>query len=966
MRGKQWLMVLLGWMAAGSVWSADGKPLTVEDIMKFREIKRAAISDDGAWITYLSEPDRGDGEAVAIRVKGKKAFRIERGSKIAVSKDGRWIAALQKPSVIDVAAAGDDKKKKEALKANLVLVEVSSGKREVVERTKDFAFSHDGNWLAVHMEMPEPDKDEKKAKKAKKGREPKASPMTLRHLPSGTTTETALVVQFEFAPEKPVLTWVEDHEDGAGNGIYMRRLGDDAGEPAGLLVGDYLKFPKTVFSENGEHLALLVGHPKPKTEASEDEDAEEGEAEESEAETEMGSEGSASTQEDGEAEPKAKPPKTEPRHKLYLWATDSESARELDVARANYYISEHTNLAWSKDGARLFFGYKPEFELDEDKAKPEPYSAANYFDTERILQGRGLDVWHGEDPFIKTYDKTNWKRTSKQDFLAVYHRESGTWTPLADQIVPSGRATDHPHATLLTSDLPYRRASTWEGQSRDVWLADLKDGTKYKVAEALDTWTRSSLSPDGRKVVYYQDGGYHLFDADSGETTAFGQDVDVPWANEDHDYPASVPGYGIAGWLEDGSAVLLYDKYDIWAVGLAGNETYCLTGGEGRRRHIVYRIEETDPDKLFHKPGETLLLKGYFDLEKHSGFYRATLGQAGVSKLIEDKKTFELLAKAKDSDRLMFTREDFHEFPDLWITDPDFKKPKKMTEENPQIGDFAFGDPELVSWTSADGEPLQGILIKPGNYEAGKRYPVVVYYYRFFTQRMYQFNQMVINHRPNFPWYTSNGYAVFLPDIRFEVGLPGPAAVKCLVPGVQKIVDMGIADPKAIGLHGHSWSGYQTAYVVTQTDIFAAAVAGAPVSNMTSAYSGIRLGSGLARQFQYEQSQSRIGGSLWEDRDLYIENSPVFFADRIETPMLIQFGDKDEAVPWQQGIELYLAMRRLDKDVVFLQYRDEPHHLKKYPNKLDYTLKMKAYFDHYLKGEPAEAWITEGVPYKGK
>jgi dipeptidyl aminopeptidase/acylaminoacyl peptidase len=197
------------------------------------------------------------------------------------------------------------------------------------------------------------------------------------------------------------------------------------------------------------------------------------------------------------------------------------------------------------------------------------------------------------------------------------------------------------------------------------------------------------------------------------------------------------------------------------------------------------------------------------------------------------------------------------------------------------------------------------------------------------------------------------------------VGRPGMSAVEALVPGVQKLVEMGLADPDAIGLHGHSWSGYQTAFVVTQTHAFAAAVAGAPVSNMTSAYGGLRYGSGLSRMFQYEKSQSRIGATLWEDLDAYIDNSPVFYADRIETPLLIMFGDQDDAVPWTQGVELYMALRRLDKEAVFLQYRDEPHHLRKDGNKLDYSIKMLEFFDHYLKGAPAPEWLSEGVPYRG-
>jgi len=271
-----------------------------------------------------------------------------------------------------------------------------------------------------------------------------------------------------------------------------------------------------------------------------------------------------------------------------------------------------------------------------------------------------------------------------------------------------------------------------------------------------------------------------------------------------------------------------------------------------------------------------------------------------------------------------------------------------------------------VTWNSLDGLPLEGVLIKPANYQPGRRYPVIVYFYERMSQRLFEFNEPVVNHRPSFSVYTSAGYAIFLPDVVFDIGHPGYSATKCLVPGVQKLIDMGIADPKAIGLHGHSWSGYETAFVITQTNIFAAAIAGAPVANMTSAYGGIRWESGLARQFQYEETQSRIGGSLWEYPERYIENSPLFFADRVETPLLIMHGDEDGAVPWYQSIELYLAMRRLGKDCIFLEYRGEPHHPQKYPNKLDYSIRMMQYFDHYLKGEPAAEWISKGVAYNGK
>jgi dipeptidyl aminopeptidase/acylaminoacyl peptidase len=476
-----------------------------------------------------------------------------------------------------------------------------------------------------------------------------------------------------------------------------------------------------------------------------------------------------------------------------------------------------------------------------------------------------------------------------------------------------------------------------------------------------------SLSPGGRFLVWFMEDHWHLFDAETGVTRNLTEGLDVAFFDVDHDYPSPRGGHGVGGWVEGDRAVLIHDKFDVWRFPTSGGTPVNLTQGKGRERELVLRILAVDPEVEAFGPNARLHLASFDWKDKSFGYFATRASDGGLEPLLDEEKRFRVLAKAENADRLLYVREDYDEFPDLWVANLWFGDRSRVTDVNPGLLDrFAWGTSRLVEWTSDDGIPLQGVAILPGNYREGERYPVLTYFYRFFSQRLHEFNQPVINHRPSFPIYASDGYIVFLPDVRFEVGRPGISSLKSVVPGVKRLVELGLADPDALGLHGHSWSGYTTSYIVTQTNIFAAAVAGAPVSNMTSAYGGIRWGTGLARQFQYEQTQSRLSGSLWEARSDYIENSPLFYTDRIETPLVIMHGDEDEAVPWYQSIEFYLALRRTGKEAVFLQYRGEPHHPRKYANKLDYSLKMKAFFDHHLKGAPPPDWWARGVPHAGR
>ncbi len=966
-RPCRFFILLASLLCVAGAASAGTEPLTFAELMKFRQIEDTSISRDGSWIAYTLEPDRGESAVIARSLDGEKEHHVERCAEPTLSGDSRFLACTVLPTQKerDDDAAKKSGKDDDAPRNGMVLLSLVDGRLWGFDEVESFAFSEDGRHLVrKHHEPREDEADDGEETEASEETaqtqseaetpeeddedRPIGTRLVWRELASGVEHEIAHVTAYALDEPSRFLAYAVAAPWGEENGIYVRDLGGDPTEALTLLARQSSRVTELTWAEESSRLAFV---------AAVDDDL----------------------HEPGPAE-------------VWLWngipVADPELLASSDEAPDGWRIPSNNRLRFSKDGERLFFGYawidpvreqrrledqqdqreerererREEAGDDEDPEEEEPFDP---YDVEALAEERGLDVWHWNDPRINPNQKKQWDEVEKDRvYLAVAHVNSGRVVRLADRELPEVEPSDNARAVLATSGLPYRKLITWDGWYADVYHVDLNSGERHRVASRLRGPT-AELSPDGRFVVYWSSPHWFLWDAEDGSTRNLTEGLDVPFADEDDDYPAPDPSYGVADWVAGDQGVLLYDKFDVWRFPAPSGHPINLTSGEGRDAQRRFRLVDLDPEVDHVEPDERLLLHGYHDRQKNDGFWETRADRPQLKRLLEEERRFRFVAKAEEAEHLIYTRESYSEFPDLWAADLSLGNRRQLSTANPQIDRFAWGDAELVEWTSMDGIPLQGVLIRPGGYEEGRRYPVLVYFYRFFSQRLHEFNEPVINHRPSFPLYASNGYAVFLPDVRFEIGRPGLSAVKALVPGVQKLVDMGIADPEAIGLHGHSWSGYQAAYAITQTDIFAATVAGAPVSNMTSAYSGIRLGTGLARQFQYEQSQSRIGGSLDEALPKYIENSPVFHARHVKTPLLIQFGDEDEAVPWEQGIELYLALRRLEKDVVFLQYRGEPHHLKRYPNKLDYSIKMKQYFDHHLKGEPAPSWMIEGVPYLG-
>jgi dipeptidyl aminopeptidase/acylaminoacyl peptidase len=331
------------------------------------------------------------------------------------------------------------------------------------------------------------------------------------------------------------------------------------------------------------------------------------------------------------------------------------------------------------------------------------------------------------------------------------------------------------------------------------------------------------------------------------------------------------------------------------------------------------------------------------------------------------ERRFSTPQRAKAADVMLFTRESVREFPDLWVSGFDFADMREISDANPQQSEYIWADVELVTWRSADGVSLEGLLYKPEDFDSSQTYPTVVNFYERDSDNLYRHHAPVPHRsviRPTF--YASRGYLVFMPDVRYRVGYPGESALNAVVPGVLSLVRRGYVDANAIGVQGHSWGGYQIAYMVTRSNLFKAAAGGAPVANMVSAYGGIRWGSGMSRMFQYERTQSRLGATLWEAPMRYIENSPIFWADKVETPLLMMHNDEDHAVPWYQGIEMFVALRRLGKPAWLVNYNGERHWPTDYHEKRDWNIRMQQFFDHYLKGDGPPVWLAAGIPATAK
>jgi len=883
------------------------RPITIDDYSLWRRISQEQISNNGNWLVYVLAPVDGNGELMIFNLENGRKYIKERGSDAIISNDSKWVAYKILP---DENLEEEEKKK---MKNGMGLLNLVTGVGIKVDSVSSFTFSEDGKWFAYKLIDSEKKKsEEEKEKKGEDKKEKKlGNTLILKNLESGTEEKMNSVVNYSFDKKSRYFVYSVSAEHEKRDGLYARELFEYRNLIT-LLQGKG-NYEQLSWSDDGKMLAFV--------------------SDKNDAVSEI------------------------PLFDLYVWDTGEGVLNEaVKSAETNFpddmVVSQYGILSWTENGRKLFFGIAPKKEKELTKEEKEKLP--------------GVDVWHWKDVILPPRQKIMADQLRKQSYKAVYHVYEKYAVPLGDKEFETVTPSPDGDWALGETQKPYFEDIPWRFPNfSDLYVINTRTNSRKMIREK--TLFSGTWSPEGNYLVYYHDRDWWLYSVADANTKNLTEDLDVAFWEVEDDHPDVKRAYGGAYWLKNDEGVLLYDKYDIWMFPVAKKgKPVNITGGEGRKNNAVFRYTRLDREEKFIDGSKPLLLSYFHNKTKASGYYRLKIGNEKPEQLVIMDKIIRISDKAEDSDKYIITIESFKEFPDVHVADTDFADIEKVTNANPHQKEFLWGSTGLVEWRSIDGIPLQGIIYYPANYAPYKKYPTVVYTYERLSDGLHRHYIPIANHRFNPTVYTSNGYAVFMPDVVYRIGYPGQSSLNCIVPGVHKLIEMGIADPEKIALQGHSWGGYETAYIVTQTDIFAAAISGAPVSNMTSAYGGIRWGSGLVRQFQYERTQSRIGGSLWEYPERYIANSPLFFADKMNTPLLILHGDEDGAVPWYQGIELIVALRRMEKPAIMLQYNGEPHHLIKKKNRYDFTKRMWEFYEHYLRGKPAPEWIKEGVPFLEK
>jgi dipeptidyl aminopeptidase/acylaminoacyl peptidase len=898
--------------------STAPRPLTLADTATWRGIGAATLSPDGRWLGYRVGPAEGDHEVVLRATNGDRETKWAAGpglGTLAFSHDSKWFAFTVSPP----KRPDGDKGPRSADLSKVVLINAATGDKTEFENVRRFAFSGDASThLALH-----------RAVEAPAGPSPASSPtgtdLLLHELATGGQLNLGNVTEFAFDKKGHWLALVIDSPSKTGNGVQLRDMTTAALFPLDTGKATYRSL---AWTKKGDAFTVLKG-------------------------VEDRTLADKLYRVLGFSDLGAKTKKT-------VFDPHEQAGFPRDMT-----VSADRAPSWTEDLSGFVFGIR-EVKKKDDKAvtkdEPKKDDKSKPSATTPGKEKPDLVIWHWNDERLQSQQQVQAGTDKSHSYLCVYRVQEKRFVRLADESLRHLTAAPHDRWAVALDTKPYHRKSTLDGRHyQDIHIVDMQTGARRKVL-TKNRWYFGP-SPDGTHFLYYDDGHFRTCEMATGKTFVITEGAAVSFHDAEDDHNVIKPPSFPAGWTSDGSAVLLSDGWDLWKVPVHGGQTVNLTV-DGKRDAIRYMAPTTlDPDARGIDLSKPIYVSLHGHWTKKAGFGRIDPGKTGVTRLCWDDAAFGRLLKARDADVFLFTRQTHRDYPDCHVVDASFKSPRRLTHANPQQDKVAWcGGVRLLDYTSTKGDKLQAALFLPANYQEGKRYPTIVYIYERLSDRLHSYSAPAAMGF-NLALYTSNGYAVLMPDIKYQVNDPGRSAVWCVLPALEAAVAKGVVDRERVGLHGHSWGGYQTAFLITQTDVFKAAVAGAPLTNLVSMYNSIYWNTGSANQPIFESSQGRFSVTYWDDLDAYVRNSPVYHAKNVKTPLLLLHNDKDGAVDWNQGIEYFNTLRRLEKPVVMLQYKGENHGLVKPANRKDYTVRMREFFDHHLMGKAPPQWLKEGVPH---
>jgi dipeptidyl aminopeptidase/acylaminoacyl peptidase len=932
------------------------RPISLSDILAFRAMGAMSLSPNGQWISYRLSPLQGDSEVILKATRGTQEWKFQAGEggggAAVFSDDSAWAAITIAPTRSQAQA---NTRARRPNQNNVLLVNLANGQQTTIEKIQRFTFAGEaGGWIAMHRYAPQAAGAAPAAAPAGArgggapggggGAEaPSAAPrgrdLILRNLATGSHLSIGNVSEFGFNKSGRYLAMVIDAAEQIGNGIQIRDMQSSVITP---LETDTAFYERMAWTSEGDALILFKGR-----------------ADRQYRERIFAIVGYTGFD------------KGTPQRVFFDPMTDKALPPGMG-------ISSNRAPQWTEDRDAFIFG------IAELTRVPQPggRGAAAGEGGAAGAQGRGagpaagddasnerpnLVIWHAKDPRLQSQQRVQENADRSRNYVTMYFPADKKTVRLADEEVPNVVVSGRTRWAIGTSNSAYELQGNLDGQRfQDIYAIDTKTGQKKVVKKKL-RWG-SGASPDGSKYLFYENQHYHVFDAETGTTRTITTGVPTSFIDTEDDHNVVDPPTGTLGWTADNAHVLLTDNWDVWKVPVAAGQPAVNLTVNGKKDQIRYRSRvRVDPEERGIDLSQPQYFSAFGEWTKKSGYGLLEPGKTGLRMLIWDDATIGSLQKATKGDVWLYRRETSTDAPAVFLTDATLANGRKIIDTSAESAPYLWtSGVQLLTFTNNHPNPklrkqLQASLYLPANYEPGKSYPTIVYIYELLTQGHHQYGRPAANGF-NRQAYTSNGYAVLTPDIRYYVNDPGMSAFWALVPAVQAAVKTGVVDPKRVGLHGHSWGGYQTAFTITQTDIFAAAVAGAPLTNMISMYSIIYKNTGGTNGAIFESSQGRFTGGPWEQWAAYTRNSPVAHAKNVKTPLIILHNDLDGAVDFTQGIEYFNTLRRLGKDVILLEYPGENHGLARPANQHDYTERMKEFFDHHLKGVDAPDWLEYGVP----